>query len=292
MTIAQTNTYNNEELPVWPEARRAVPVSLTGKTSWSHSIQSPVLQATSGAGAGQVLAPSPNGDAPDASVTGNAAIPPLADRADCATATGTFALASMNAELTSVQSQLTAIGGMIPAPTSTITSVAATNGALAGGTNVTITGTGFATTGSTVVTFNGVRATNVVVVSATSITCTTPAGAQVGPVGVTVTNTNPAGAISSAHKASAFTYNATPSVPSGVSPNVGTHTGGTAVTIAGSGFTGATGVTIGGTAATGFVLLSDSAISCVTPAGTAGPVNVVVQDPAGNGTLTNGYTFT
>lgn len=292
MTLIPPNTFNPEELPVWPEARRQfLPQGVVGKTSWSHSPMSPVLQATSGAGAGQVLTPSPIGDAPDASVTGNPAIPAGTDRLDCANATGVFAVARMQSELTTVQAQLTAVGAKLPAATMTMTSVAALTGALAGGTAVTLTGTGFITTGSTSVTFNGRAAGTVVVVSATSITCVTPAGLQPGPVGVQVTNTSPAGALTMAYKASAFTYNAAPSAPASISPAAGGIAGGTAVTIVGSGFTGATGVTIGGTAATNFVVVGDGYITCTSPAHAAGSVNVVVQDPAGNGTLTNAFAY-
>ena len=56
----------------------------------------------------------------------------------------------------------------------TVSSVAPNSGPLAGGTAVTITGTNFAA-GATV-TFGATAATNVVVVSSTSITATTPAG--------------------------------------------------------------------------------------------------------------------
>ena len=57
----------------------------------------------------------------------------------------------------------------------TVTTVSPVSGPSAGGTAVTLTGTDF-TTGATV-TFGGVAATNVMVVSATSITLTTPAHA-------------------------------------------------------------------------------------------------------------------
>ena len=66
----------------------------------------------------------------------------------------------------------------------TVTSVSPVSGSTAGGTAVTITGTNFAA-GATV-TFGGTPATNVVVVSATQITATTPAHAA-GAVTMTVT---------------------------------------------------------------------------------------------------------
>jgi hypothetical protein len=69
----------------------------------------------------------------------------------------------------------------------TVTSVSPAGGTIAGGSAVTINGNGFAA-GATV-TFGGAAATNVVVVSFTSITAKTPPHA-LGAVNVTVTNTD------------------------------------------------------------------------------------------------------
>jgi uncharacterized repeat protein (TIGR01451 family) len=70
----------------------------------------------------------------------------------------------------------------------TITATLSPNqGSTAGGTAVTITGTGFVSGGSLGVTFGGIAATGVSFVSATSITCTTPAHAQ-GTVDLVLTN--------------------------------------------------------------------------------------------------------
>lgn len=76
------------------------------------------------------------------------------------------------------------VGGTKGPPT--ITSISPTFGTQSGGTSVTITGTLFSP--GAVVMFGPNRATNVVVVSATSITCTAPAGAFENVVPVTVTN--------------------------------------------------------------------------------------------------------
>jgi hypothetical protein len=75
---------------------------------------------------------------------------------------------------------------VIPAPTSfTVTAISENQGSTAGGNTVTITGTGFVA-GATV-TIGGKACTNVVVVSATSITCVVPAG-DAGVVDVVVLN--------------------------------------------------------------------------------------------------------
>ena len=81
----------------------------------------------------------------------------------------------------------------------TVSSVMPNNGLTTGGTGVTITGTNFVA-GATV-TFGGTAATNVVVVSNTSITATTPAHAA-GAVTVTVTVNGQNGSL-----ANGFTYN-------------------------------------------------------------------------------------
>ena len=63
-----------------------------------------------------------------------------------------------------------------------------------------------------------------------------------------------------------------------IAPESGTTAGGTSVTIKGSGFvTGAT-VTIGGVEATVMPVISETEITATTPAGSAGPAGVVVED--------------
>lgn len=96
------------------------------------------------------------------------------------------------------------------APPPVVTSVAPSSGHISGGTAVTINGTGFQS-GATV-RFDGVAATNVVVVNATTITATTPAHG-VGSVPVSVTNFD----TQTGSLAGAFTYtNSPPSAPTGV----------------------------------------------------------------------------
>jgi len=83
---------------------------------------------------------------------------------------------------------------------------------------------------------------------------------------------------------------ATPGVDN-VSPSSGPQAGGTAVTITGEGLIGSTGVTFGGTAGTSFSVVSDAQLNVTTPAKAAGAANVVVANPRGNVTVTNGFTF-
>ena len=165
----------------------------------------------------------------------------------------------------------------------TVTSLTPNSGTTAGGTAVTITGTGF--TGATGVTFGGVAATNVSVISSTSITATTPAGSA-GTASVVVTT--PAGSNAAN---TLFTYVTPAPTVTSLTPTSGTTAGGTAVTITGTGFTGATGVTFGGVAATSVSVVSATSITATTPAGSAGTASVVVTTPAGSNAANTLFTY-
>ena len=164
------------------------------------------------------------------------------------------------------------------------TSVSPSSGPIAGGTSVAIAGTNFVK-GATA-TFGSTAATNVVVVSATEITATTPAHAA-GAVDVVVTNPNK----KSGTLTNGYTYDGPPD-PTSVSPSSGATSGETPVTIGGTGFLVGATVTFGSTAATNVVVVSPTEITATTPAHAAGAVNVVVTNPDNqSGTLTNGYTY-
>ncbi len=167
-------------------------------------------------------------------------------------------------------------GGTLSVPilgcTPGITSISPVSGFAAGGTLVTITGTGFTSGPSLGVTFAGVAATSVTVVSATQLTVRTPES-EPGQADVAVTN----GAGLSAKSWGAYTYTEDPLAFTSISPSNGSPSGGTAVTITGSGFVGYSVVLIGGNACTSKVLLSSRSISCVTPVGADGAATVTVQ---------------
>lgn len=76
-----------------------------------------------------------------------------------------------------------------------------------------------------------------------------------------------------------------------VTPNAGLAAGGLAVTIKGTNFAGVTGVTFGGTAATSVVVVSETTITCVTPAHAAGAVSLVVADDSGAVTKPTAFTY-
>jgi hypothetical protein len=90
-----------------------------------------------------------------------------------------------------------------------------------------------------------------------------------------------------------YTYrNPAPTVAS-FTPNAGTSHGGTAVTIAGTGFLAGAAVSMGGTAATNVNVVGGTSITAATPAHAAGAVNVAVTNTdAQSGSLNNGYTYT
>ena len=177
-----------------------------------------------------------------------------------------------------------------PSPAPTVSGVSPNNGPTTGGTAVTITGTGFQAGAG--VTFGGTAATNVVVTNATQITATTPAHAA-GGVNVVVANSDG----QSGTLANGFTYTTPPPPPAptvtNISPTSGPTTGGTAVTITGTGFQSGASVTLGGAAATNVVVVSATQITATTPAHAAGAVNVVVANSDGqSGALANAFTYT
>ena len=77
-----------------------------------------------------------------------------------------------------------------------------------------------------------------------------------------------------------------------VTPSTGSSSGGTSITIKGTGFASGASVTLGGTAATSVVVVSATKITATTPAHSSGAVNVVVTNSnSASGTLTNGFTY-
>jgi uncharacterized protein YdaL len=175
---------------------------------------------------------------------------------------------------------------LLPAPSApAVSQIAPTSGPTTGGTSVTITGSNLG--GATSVHFGAATAT-MTLDTPTQIVAKSPAGVA-GPVNVTVTT---AGGTSSAVAADVFTYlsGSRPSV-SKISPTSGPITGGTQVTITGSNLSGASSVHFGTVAAK---ISSNSATKIVvlSPAGTAGTVDVTVTSAAGTSSLVTADRFT
>jgi hypothetical protein len=192
---------------------------------------------------------------------------------------GTVGAADVTVDDEGIASTLTAGYTYVAPPL--LSSIAPNAGTTAGGTSVTLTGANYAT-GATV-TFNGVAATNVVVVSATSITCTTPPGAAgVAAIAITVKGLTKT-------FAALYTY-ISPPVVLAVTPNFGLPAGGNSVTITGVNFVAGSMVLFGGNPAVNVMLVTANTITCVTPAGT-GMVDVSVISNGMTTTLANAFTY-
>jgi hypothetical protein len=123
------------------------------------------------------------------------------------------------------------------------------------------------------------------VVSGSQVTAVSPA--QAASVRYVVVTT-PGGSNPLTVGVDQFTYKAPRPVVTNVAPTSGPPTGGTAVTITGSGFTGATKVFFGPVAATSFTVVSGSQVTAVSPAQAASVRYVVVTTPGGSNPLTVG----
>ncbi len=171
-------------------------------------------------------------------------------------------------------------------PPPSITSVSPTNGPLAGGTAVTISGSNFQ--GGAAVAFGGTPAASVTIVSPTQILATTPTHAP-GTIDVVVTNVDgQRGTLTGG-----FTFNLGPA-PSitGVAPASGPVAGGTSVVITGTNFQSGASVAFGTVVAATVTVNSATQITAVTPASSAGVVDVTVMNNDGQvGTLSNGFSF-
>ena len=164
-----------------------------------------------------------------------------------------------------------------------IASVSPNTGTAGGGTLVTITGANFAD-GATV-NFGSIAASKVTVLSSTSITVTTPTGAA-GTVNVTVTCN-----AQSASLPNAFTYAAVPKLTT-VSPNSGSISGGTAITITGTNFAPGATVTVAGKPAGSVVLVTATSITAITPPNAPGTFAAAVKNPSGlSASLSKAFTY-
>jgi hypothetical protein len=161
-----------------------------------------------------------------------------------------------------------------------VTRVNPNAGPTAGSTSATLTGSGF--TGATAVSFGTVAATNVVVVSDTQITATSPSHTA-GTVDVTVTAS---GRTSATSPADQFSYDALPTVAS-VKPDNGATAGGAKVAISGTNYVSGATVAFGSTPATGVTFVSSKQLTAIVPAGSAGSVNVRVTTPGGTSAISS-----
>jgi hypothetical protein len=170
-----------------------------------------------------------------------------------------------------------------------VSGLSPTAGVPGGGTTVTINGSNFSTApGTTGVSFGGSVATSVSCASTSLCYAASPSGTGTVDVRVTVGTQ-----MSPTNPSDTYTYDPAPQVAA-VHPRVGSTTGGTAVTLSGSGFSGATAVAFGGTLAATFTVDSDGSLTVTAPAGTSGAtVDVRVTTAVGTSSIgaVDGYTF-
>ena len=168
-----------------------------------------------------------------------------------------------------------------------ITKITPSSGSLIGNTMVTITGKYF--TGAESVNFNAAGATNVNVISDTTITVTNPNSGTAGPVDVRVFVQ---GQESVKTTADLFTYKL-PEV-TGLNPSSGSLAGGETITITGKYFTGATAVNFGEAGASNVAVLSDNQIKVTNPNTAANEVvnvRVLVQGQKSAKTTADQFTY-
>src|ERR1700680_4205164 len=193
-------------------------------------------------------------------------------------------------------------------PVPTVTSVAPTAGPLIGGNTVVLAGTAFTGATDVVVDTTHITATPCPgtpvapcfsVGSDTQITVEDFPSHAAGTVDITVTT---AGGTSATSSADQYTYAPVPTVSS-VAPTSGPLSGGTAVTVTGSGFTGAgfstTQVTVGGGVVTStcgsspcFTVTSPTSITVQVPAASAATVDIMVTTPGGPSATSSGDKYT
>jgi len=173
-----------------------------------------------------------------------------------------------------------------------ILSISPTSGEASGGTSVLIHGSGFSidAAGPPSVSFSGISALSVAVITDDTVVCESPAGTPLSSVDVTLSNANGASTLPGA-----FTYDALPPTLAAITPDQGFAAGGELVTLTGSGFSnfnpGINIVSFGGALATAVTVLSDTQLTCITPAGLAGLVDVVLSNDNGAALSSDAFRY-
>jgi IPT/TIG domain len=123
--------------------------------------------------------------------------------------------------------------------------------------------------------------------TSTSITCDAPLVAEAAVLSVYVTNPDE----QMGNKTNALTYRAAPTI-SAISPEEGPTTGGTEITITGTGFMEDPVVTIGGLSCLNIQFISATSVKCNVPAGTSGSKTIILENSdAQSVALANAYTY-
>jgi alpha-tubulin suppressor-like RCC1 family protein/signal transduction histidine kinase len=177
--------------------------------------------------------------------------------------------------------------------TPTIASVSPNTGSIEGGNTVTVNGTNFHD--GIRVKVGGIYAASVTLISDTSLSFVVPEGVVPGSVDVMLEDTFGKTATLTA----GYTYQLPTQTITSITPTIGSMSGGTRVTITGTGFAaksdGGTwySVTFGGTQATAVTYINDTTLQATTPAHALGVVDVSVTSAYTNAaTLTSAFTYT
>lgn len=148
----------------------------------------------------------------------------------------------------------------------TVTGISPASGPAGGGTQVVISGNDFASDSS--VSFGGGAGVMPTSVSSTSLTVVSPAGSGTVPVTVSSQST------STTVTAGQFTYLPLPTVTA-ITPTSGPPSGGTTVTVTGTGFTAGAGVQFGAVDVSA-VVNSPTSLTVVSPPGTGTAAVIVI----------------
>ncbi len=169
-----------------------------------------------------------------------------------------------------------------------ILSIAPPSGPVAGGQTITIVATGLVSKADTTVLFGNKLAKLLSVdPTAHTVLLKTPKGSKAGPVDVKLLTTK-----GSDTAKAGYDYSQTLQLFS-IAPAFGPPDGNTKIVLKGSGFSmGSPTVKIGALPAATVVVVSDSELQAVTPAGSPGYVNVSVQIGDEKATLANGFAYT
>jgi parallel beta-helix repeat protein len=171
-----------------------------------------------------------------------------------------------------------------PSKTPMIAQIDPNNGPASGGTNVTLTGANLSA--DCRLHFGGIPASNVVLVSPTTMTATTPAH----PPGVVDVMLTCVGDVFKLEDG--FTFNPSAPVVSSVTPTSGSSAGGTLVRVTGSNFRSGCWPTFDHAPARSATFVSAAEIIGETPPHGTGPVDVGVRCSAGSdGSLANAFTY-
>jgi len=163
-----------------------------------------------------------------------------------------------------------------------VTDVDPGSGPAGGGTHVTVWGVGFDAGAS--VSFGGLPAAGVQFMSSSALSAVTPPGSP-GPATVKVLQGD-----ATAELEAGFVYESETALFA-IDPDQGSIAGGTLVRLFGSNFPADPLIFFGGSEASHIVTESSNTVSCRTPPGNVGPVDVVLEVGDGEHVLPGAYTY-